>query len=140
MKTEAEVNKKEKKPVRVKSVIDKLISVMLPGSTKRGNIIFNSVCPELFMMIDENILALVIGNLLNDAITCTENDRLEVSSSEKGEIIVSSKKISLAKNHSFIMCVDALQVVAQRFGAPVSITGSYENGTVLSVHFEKIAA
>jgi hypothetical protein len=140
MKTETEVNKKEKKPVQVKAVIDKLISVMLTGCSKRGNFIVNSVCPELRMMIDENILALVIGNLINDAITCTENDRLEVSSSEKGEIIVSSKKISLAKNRSFIVCVDALQVVAQRFGAPVSITGSFENGTVLSVHFEKIAA
>lgn len=140
MKTGTDANKKEKNPVQVKPIIDKLISGMLPGCTKRGNFIINSVCPELRILIDENILALVMGNLINDALKFTENDRLNISSSVKGEIIVSSKKISLAKNRSFIVCVDALQVVAQRFGAPVCITGSFENGTVLSVHFEKIAA
>ena len=140
MVNETDVTRNDEPAVSVKPVIDQLIRVILYSSTKKGIFIVNDVHPDLKSKSDVNILALVLGNLIKDAISYSENDCLRISSSENGEIIISSKKSNLAKNRSFMVSVDSLQVIAERLGTRVSISGSFNNGIEIFVRFNKKAA
>ncbi len=124
----------------VKEVIDQLIKVVLLSCTQKGIVILNEVNPGLKSKSNINILALVLGNLINEATSFSENDCLRISSSENGEIIVSSKKSNLGKNRSFMVSIDSLQIIAERLGAPVYISGSFNNGVEIFVRFNKKAA
>lgn len=124
----------------VKPLIDQLIRVILHSSTQKGIVIINDVNPGLKTKCDLNILALVLGNLINEAACFSENDCLRINSSENGEIIVSSKKNNLAKNRSFMVSIDSLQIIAERLGTPVYISGSFNNGVEIFVRFNKKAA
>ena len=130
----------EESTISVKPMIDQLIRVILHNSTQKGIFIINDVSPSLKSKSDVNILALVLGNLIKDAISFSENDCLRISSSDNGEIIISSKKSNLAKNRSFMVSVDSLQVIAERLGTRVSISGSFNNGIEIFVRFNKKAA
>ena len=137
---ESKTLKNEVKTFLVKPVIDQLMRVILYSSTKKGIFLINDVCPDVKTKNDLNILALVLGNLLKDAISFSEDDCIRISSNDNGEIVVSSKKNYLARNSSFIVGVDSLQIIAQRLGTPVSISGSFANGTEILVSFNKNAA
>lgn len=137
---ETDVTRNDEPTISVKPVIDQLIRVVLYSSTKKGIFIINDVSSELKSKSDVNILALVLGNLIKDAISFSENDCLRISSSENEEIILSSKKSNLAKNRSFMVSVDSLQVIAERLGTYVSISGSFTNGVEIFIRFNKKAA
>lgn len=126
--------------ISVKSVIDQLIKVILYSSTKKGIFFINAVSSGFKAKSDVSFLALVLGNLIKDVISFSENDCLRIRSSDNGEIIISSKKSNLTRNRSFMVSVDSLQVIAERLGAFVSISGSFTNGTEIYVRFNKKAA
>lgn len=131
---------KSEKSVTMKPLIDQLIKAILYSSLTKGILIINDVNPAMQSKSDRNILALILGNLIKDTICYSENDCIRISSSDSGEIIISSKKNNLSRNRSFMVCVDSLQVIAERLGNPVSISGSFTNGTEIFVRFNKKAA
>ena len=142
MKTlnETDERGKNEAPVFVKPLINHLISAIHYCSTLKGILIINDVSPDLKSGSDINVLALVLGNLIKEAISYSEDDCIRISSSDSGEIIFSSKKSDLARNRSFMVSVDSLQVIAQRLGTPVFISGSFNHGTEIFVCFNKTAA
>lgn len=137
---ESNTLKNDKPAISVKTVIDQLIRVILYNSIKKGIFIINDISPDLKSNCDVNILALVFGNLIKDAISYSEDDCLRLSSSENGEIAIGSRKSNLAKNRSFMVGVDSLQVIAERLGSGISISSSFNNGIEIFVRFNKKAA
>ena len=136
---ETDVTGKDEKLILVKPLIDSLISAIHYCSTVKGILIINDVSPDLKSGSDVNTLVLVLGNLIKDAISYSENDCIRISSTDAGEIIISSKKNNLGRNRSFLASIDSLQLIVQRSGSPVSISGSFTNGTEIFVRFNKNA-
>jgi signal transduction histidine kinase len=140
MDNQTEMLVSDKPAFSVKPLIDQIIRVILHNSIQKGTFIMNEVNPELKTKSDLKILALVFGNLIKDAISFSENDCLRISSTDDGEIIIKSKKSDLAKNRSFMVSVDSLQIITERMGSGVSISGSFNNGVQIFIRFNKNAA
>ncbi|HLF46588.1 MAG TPA: hypothetical protein VI548_09195 [Chitinophagaceae bacterium] len=136
---EAAVSVTDEKTLFINPLIKHLISAIHYCSIAKGILIINDVSPDLKSGSDVNTLTLVLGNLIKDAISYSENDCIRISSTDSGEIIISSKKSNLGRNRSFLASIDSLQLIAQRSGSPVSISGSFTNGTEIFVRFNKNA-
>jgi signal transduction histidine kinase len=142
VKALAKTTKKfEAEPViQVKPMIDKLINTVLSAEVSRRNHIINDVAANVQLAINENKLALVVGNLINNIITFAQDDCLHVCYLQSGEIVLRLENTNLSRNKSFIVSLEAILIIARRFGIGLKIEESYGKGSDVSVHFVEKAA
>ena len=57
----------------IHQLVSRLITSLQPSAVKRNNILLNDIPRDLSVMADENTLAYVLSNLVNSAVSTTEN-------------------------------------------------------------------
>lgn len=130
----------EKTDLLLKPAIDKLINSLLPASIFRRNLIINDVRPGASITLSENTFALVIGNIICNAVSATLNDCLYIRYLENGEIQLHLNSTNLSRNKSFVVNLETILVIADRMGVNLRINEHYNTGTDISVLFVKNAA
>ena len=126
--------------IRIKPLIDKLISTVLSTSVSRRNYIVNDISTGVLLPMNENKLALVIGNLINNIISLAQDDCLHICYLQSGEIVLRLENTNLSRNKSFVVSLEAILIIAERFGISLKIEEFYGKGSDVSVHFVKKAA
>jgi len=126
--------------VSVKPLIDKLINAVLHTSIERRTLIMNDVPPDFQFEINENKLALVIGNLICDIISIAHDDCLHICVLGSGEIVLRLENTNLSRNRSFVVSLETILFIAERFGISLKIEEFYGKGSDVSVHFLKNVA
>jgi len=126
--------------VRVKQLIDKLIRSVLHTSVQRRTLIMNEVPADFQFEINENKLALVIGNLISDIISFTHDDCLHICVLGSGEIVLRLENTNLSRNRSFVVSLETMLIIAERFGISLKIEEFYGKGSDVSINFLKHAA
>ncbi len=124
----------------VKPLIDKLINAVLHTSVEQRTQIMNEVPSDFQFEINENKLALVVGNLISDIISFTKDDCLHICVLRSGEIVLRLENTNLSRNKSFVVSLETMLIIAERFGISLKIEEFYGKGSDVSVHFLKTAA
>ena len=134
------IKKFEDEPVtQIRPLVDKLINAVLPESVSHRNFIVNDISSSVQMPINENKLALIIGNLISNIVTLAQNDCLHICYLQSGEIVLRLENTNLSRNKSFVVSLEAILIVAERFGIGLKIEEFYGKGSDVSVHFLKAA-
>jgi len=135
--------KKQIRESELHNLVDILIYASLPAAVKKHSFFINDVAPETKVMVNENIIALVIGNLLCDIASHTENNciRISASDSETGAILNISNG-NMSGYRALGLSLETIQLIAEQVGVNIQITHSISNGSVITVDFRgnKIAA
>ncbi|HET6253882.1 MAG TPA: sensor histidine kinase [Puia sp.] len=72
-------------PILLHRFVDELMAGLLPRAVSRKTIIINQIDRELELGADENLLAFVLWNLLDRAVSCTQNECIHVESAKNGD-------------------------------------------------------
>lgn len=121
---------------QLKTLVDKILYSVLAGSVKRRNLVINDVPIGLPMATDENFMALILGNLLSDIVSHTENDCIRISAFQNGLLaVISMKNNRITYDESFVLRVETLQVLAQKMGGVIKIDKNEGHGTMLAISF-----
>jgi len=122
---------------QLKALVDQILYSLLAGSVKRRNLIINDVPVGLPMTTNENIMALILGNLLSDIVTHTENDCIRISAFQNGLLaVISMKNNTITYDKSFVLRMQALQLTAQKMGGVIKIDKNEGHGTIMAVSFD----
>jgi len=122
---------------QLKPLVDQILYSLLSGSVKRRNLVINDVPLGLPMAIDENIVALILGNLLSDIVTHTENDCIRISAFQNGLLaVISMKNNTISYDKSFALRMQTLQLTAQKMGGVIKIDKNEGHGTIMAVSFD----
>lgn len=122
---------------QLKTLIDQILYSLLSGSVKRRNLVINDVPLGLPMATDENFMARILGNLLSDIVSHTENDCIRISASKNGMLaVISMKSKTITYDKSFVLCMQTLQLIAQEMGGIIKIDKNEDHGTIMAVSFD----
>lgn len=122
---------------QLKTLIDQILYSLLSGSVKRRNLVINDVPLGLPMATDENFMARILGNLLSDIVSHTENDCIRISASKNGMLaVISMKNKTITYDKSFVLCMQTLQLIAQEMGGIIKIDKNEDHGTIMAVSFD----
>jgi light-regulated signal transduction histidine kinase (bacteriophytochrome) len=123
--------------------VDDLTTGLLPLAVSRKTIIINQIDRELEVGTDENMLAYVLWNLLDRAVSSTQNDCIHVESVRREEntmIIVRNAGVYFYRtlSHGFRQ----VQYAAEKMGGSISIdyTGSNSPTVALTLRGDLSAA
>jgi hypothetical protein len=121
--------------LQMKPLVDHLVNSVTASSVKRRNLLINDVPAGLPTVTDQNLLALLLGNIINDVVCHTENDCIRISASKNGSVAtISLKSNTIAYDKSFALCLETIQVIAQTMGAVVSISNHETGGVILDIY------
>lgn len=123
--------------IKIRPLIDKLINSVLSTSVLRRNHIVNDVPSNVQLGMNENKLALVIGNIIINIVTFAQDDCLHICYLQTGEIVLRLENTNLSRNKSFVVSLEAILIIAERFGVGLKIEEFYGKGSDVSVHFLK---
>jgi len=122
---------------QLKTLIDQILYSLLSGSVRRRNLVINDVPLGLPMATDENFMARILGNLLSDIVSHTENDCIRISASKNGMLaVISMKNKTITYDKSFVLCMQTLQLIAQEMGGIIKIDKNEDQGTIMAVSFD----
>ena len=122
---------------QLKPLVDQILYSLLSGCVKRRNLVINDVPLGLPMATDENFMALILGNLLSDIVTHTENDCIRISASKNGMLaVISMKNKTITNDKSFVLRMQTLQLTAQKMGGVIKIDKNKGHGTIMAVSFD----
>jgi K+-sensing histidine kinase KdpD len=65
--------------------VDELMAGLLPRAVSRKTIIINQIDRDLELGADENLLAFVLWNLLDRAVSSTQNECIHIESARNGD-------------------------------------------------------
>jgi hypothetical protein len=71
-------------PILLHRFVDELMAGLLPRAVSRKTIIINQIDRELELGADENLLAFVLWNLLDRAVSSTQNECIHIESARNG--------------------------------------------------------
>lgn len=72
-------------PILLHRFVDDLVAGLLPRAVSRKTIIINQIDRDLELGTDENLLAFVLWNLLDRAVSSTQNECIHVESVRNGD-------------------------------------------------------
>jgi hypothetical protein len=72
-------------PILLHRFVDELMAGLVPRAVSRKTIIINQIDRDLELGADENLLAFVLWNLLDRAVSSTQNECIHVESARDGD-------------------------------------------------------
>jgi K+-sensing histidine kinase KdpD len=72
-------------PILLHRFVDELMAGLLPRAVSRKTIIINQIDRDLELGADENLLAFVLWNLLDRAVSSTQNECIHIESARNGD-------------------------------------------------------
>jgi hypothetical protein len=118
--------------------VDELTAALLPLAVSRKIIIVNQIDRELEVGSDENMLAYVLWNLLDRAVSSTQNECIHVESVRSGEstrIIVRNAGVYFYRTLS--NGFRQVQHAAEKIGGSISIDYTVDNSTTVALTLYK---
>ncbi|MES1223073.1 MAG: hypothetical protein ABUT20_46700 [Bacteroidota bacterium] len=118
------------------NLTDKLIISLLPKSTKQKNIIINDISEELTANADEQLLAAVMGCLLQTAVAHASSSCIRVSAKAFGYITLVHIRSNEVYNEEISDdYMRRLQPLAEKLGGCITVTNSNLRGTTMAFTF-----
>ena len=118
-------------------LVNKVMIGLLPLAISHKSFVINDVNPDVNVLADENMLAFVLGAMLNQTISATENECIRVeATSERCAIYISVKTISQFLYSDNGSGLKEMELAAAKIGAHVTILPS-QCGMVVTCSFNK---
>ncbi|SRR5690606_13751680 len=117
-------------------VIDRLSESLEPLTFSKNTVITNDVAPDLFVGTDKNVVASVLGNLLNNLISHAGSDNIQISAKLFGNVVLLHLKNQAGNDCSPILHnIHDLQPQIERLKGFVGITSNRNNRTTIAFSF-----
>jgi hypothetical protein len=121
--------------------VDELTMSLLPLAVSRRNIIINQIDRELEVGSDENMLAYVLWNLLNRAVSSTQNECIHVESvSSDGNTMIRVRNAGTYFYRTISNSFREVQYAAEKLGGSISIDYSGHTNPTIALTLNKGAA
>src|SRR6478609_687847 len=118
-------------------LINKVMIGLLPLALSHKSFVINDVNPDVNVLVDENMLALVVGAMLNQTLSATENECIRVEAScGKDATSISVKTISQFLYGNSVSGFREMELAAKKIGGSISISPS-TSGVVVTCSFNK---
>jgi hypothetical protein len=117
-------------------VVNQLIKGITPIAVSKNSFILNEIHPDLKVKTDVNMLAYIIGSMLNSSINIVENDCIHISAKIYSNIIIIQLKDNYSTfNNSIAYDLELLQPVAKKLGGTVCYEDNQNKGTSIAFSF-----
>lgn len=120
--------------VSLHKLIDQLMYSFIPLAAQQHSFIINTVDEDFQLHADEQVLAFIVGNLINNAIVCSQGACIRIEAVKKAEgvqIIVRNNSANFYStiSHGFSQVVAA----ARSVGGNINIYNQRHEGTVITL-------
>jgi len=119
--------------VPLNRLVNSLTKTFLEPAVTRRSFIVNHIHPDITVTTDEQMLALALGAVLKSAISCTENECIQIDAALSGNqtfIWVKDRQTRFYTNLS--SDISFLQSVIAKLGGSVSISSDRYKGTIIT--------
>ena len=118
--------------VALHKLVNQLLSDLLPAAVRRKSLILNNIDKDFRIKIDEDMLALILWNMINGAITSTQDECIHIDASLNGDCTT----IEVKDNGSYFYSrvsdrLKFVQPVVEKLGGCISINSNTSNGTII---------
>jgi hypothetical protein len=128
-------------PISLHRFVDELTAGLLPRAVSRKTIIINQIDRDLEVGTDENLLAFVLWNLLDRAVTCTQNECIHIESVCMGEsTMIRVRNAGVYFYRTLANNFRQVQHAAEKLGGTISIDYAEDTTVVLTLHKDQRAA
>lgn len=122
--------------INLKQMVSQLIKGITPLAVSKKSFIVNDIHPDLVVNTEVNMMAYVVGSMLNSSINVTENDCLHITAKVYSNIIIIHIKDNFSSfNNSIAYDLEQLQPVANKLGGIVCYDGNTLKGTSIAFSF-----
>jgi signal transduction histidine kinase len=119
-------------PVLLHRFVDELLEGLLPRAVSRKTIIINQIDRDLELPTDENLLAFVLWNLLDRAVSCTQNECIHIESVRNGDsTMIRVRNAGVYFYRTLCSNFRQVQHAAEKLGGTISV--EYTEGTCTTV-------
>jgi C4-dicarboxylate-specific signal transduction histidine kinase len=120
--------------VSLHNLVDQLMYSFIPLAAQQHSFIINTVEKDFQLHADEQVLAFIVGNLINNAIVCSHDACIRIEAVKKAEgvqIIVRNNSANFYSTiaHGFSQVVAA----ARSVGGNINIYNQRHEGTVITL-------
>ena len=106
-------------------LVNKVMIGLLPLAVSHKSFVINDVNPDVNLVVDENMLALIVGSMLNQTLSATENECIRVEAScGQDATSISIKTISQFLYGNSDSGLKEMELAAEKIGARISILHS----------------
>ena len=121
--------------VSLYTLTDQLIKGLLPADIHHRNLIVNDIDRELVVQSDENMLAYILGNLLNRVVDSTQETPVHVESLLRGDYtVILLKDPGTCFYRSLDNGFRQVQEAAEKLGGSISVSDTGAQGTLVTVN------
>ena len=107
-----------------------------PAALKRGSFIVNDVPGDMNIAADENMLASVVGGMLNTVVNHAENSCIRIDARTHGNIVlVEVKDSSSINSYAVASGIQKFQPMAEKMGGYLCITSQHEKMMTIAFSF-----
>ena len=119
-------------PISLHRFVDELTAGLLPRAVSRKTIIINQIDRDLEVGTDENLLAFVLWNLLDRAVTCTQNECIHIESERIGDnTMIRVRNAGVYFYRTLANNFRQVQHAAEKLGGTISIDYADDTTVVL---------
>jgi hypothetical protein len=130
-------------PVLLHRFVDELTAGLLPRAVSRKTIIINQIDRDLEVGADENLLAFVLWNLLDRAVSSTQNECIRIESVRNGgSTIIRVRNAGVYFYRTLCNNFRQVQHAAEKLGGTITVDYSKDTCTTvaLTLHEDRRAA
>jgi hypothetical protein len=109
-------------PILLHRFVDELIAGLLPRAVSRKTIIINQIDRDLELGADQNLLAFVLWNLLDRAVSSTQNECIHIESARsEGNTVIRVRNAGIYFYRTLSNNFRQVQHAAEKLGGTISV-------------------
>jgi hypothetical protein len=109
-------------PILLHRFVDELMAGLLPRAVSRKTIIINQIDRDLELGADENLLAFVLWNLLDRAVSSTQNECIHIESARSdGNTVIRVRNAGVYFYRTLSNNFRQVQHAAEKLGGTISV-------------------
>lgn len=137
MKTNQETDLMNEQADRnLSQLVKQLAKSSTPAAVRRGSFIVNDVPGHLDIAADENMLASIVGGMLNTVVNHAENSCIRIDARTHGNLVlVEVKDCSSFNSYAVASGIQQFQPMAEKMGGYLSITRHREKVMTIAFSF-----
>jgi K+-sensing histidine kinase KdpD len=109
-------------PILLHRFVDELMAGLLPRAVSRKTIIINQIDRDLELGADENLLAFVLWNLLDRAVSSTQNECIHIESARNaGNTVIRVRDAGVYFYRTLSNNFRQVQHAAEKLGGTISV-------------------
>ena len=115
-------------PILLHRFVDELMAGLLPRAVSRKTIIINQIDRDLELGADENLLAFVLWNLFDRAVSSTQNECIHIESARvEGSTVIRVRNAGVYFYRTLSDNYRQVQHAAEKLGGTISVDYTEEN-------------